>query len=83
MKKFIVQTACAQMPGNCWGQYRRIGVLEVEEGVERVAMISERARGVLQVVRTWEACHVGKTARSAYHRALAEAEELALQLNRG
>jgi len=78
---FIVQHAAAQMPQSCWGIYRRVAVLEVEDGVERVAMISERARGVVRVVTTWERCNVGTSSRCAFARALTEAEELANALN--
>jgi len=77
---YIVQTAAAPMPNSCWGVYRRVAVLEVEPGVDHVAMISDRARGVRRVVRTWEARNVGTTPRCAYERALAEAESLAEHL---
>lgn len=80
---YIVQAASAKMPGSCWGQYARVAVLEVEEGVQAVSMISERARGVVRVVRTWERLNVGKTSRCAYAVARAEAEELARELNAG
>lgn len=69
------------MPASCRGRYRRIGLLEVEDGVEFVAMISERARGVLRIVKTWEKLSVGRTMKSAYGRALAEATRLADALN--
>jgi len=78
--KFIVMTSAAKMPQSCWGQYRRIGVLEIEAG-SSPTMISERARGVVRVVETWEKLNVGKTARCAYQRALAEAEAMAAELN--
>jgi predicted secreted protein len=81
MSHYIVQTSAARMPGSCWGQYRRVAVLEVEDGLTRAAMISSRARGVRSVVQTWERCHVGTTSRGAYQRALAEAEALAARLN--
>src|SRR5271155_1024935 len=75
MSHYIVQTAAAQMPSSCKGRYRRVAVLEVLEGVERASMISERARDVIRVVATWEKLNVGTTPRSAYGRALAEAEQ--------
>lgn len=81
--KFIVQTAKATMPSSCrFGEYRRVAVLEVLAHMDRAAMISERARGVVQVAATWEKCSVGKTDRCAYARALADAEEVAARLNR-
>jgi len=80
---FIIQTAAAAIR-TCWGVYRRVAVLEVEVDAEGepvgVAMISERARGVVRIVETWEACNVGKVhrrggaGRCAYSRALVEAE---------
>lgn len=77
---YIVQTAAAAMPSSCWGTYRRVAVLEVEDGVDRAAMISARARGVIRVVATWERCNVGRTSRCAYERALSEAREMAAEL---
>jgi hypothetical protein len=60
---YIIQTAKACMPSSCWGSnhYRRVAVLEVEDGVMQVKMISSRARGVRRVVRTWERLFDGKT----------------------
>ena len=79
-RHYIIQCASAQMPSSCWGTYRRIAVLEVEPGLDKVSMISERARGCIRVVRTWEKLHCGKTERDAYSRARREAEELIEQL---
>jgi hypothetical protein len=77
MSKFIIKSSAACMPSSCkWGPYRRVAVLEVEDGVDSVKMISPRARGVIQVVRTWERLFVGKTDRCAYERALAHARSL-------
>jgi hypothetical protein len=80
MSHYIVQSAAACMPSSCRGTYRRVAVLEVEDDVERAAMISPRARGVIRVVRTWERRNVGRTSRCAYAIALAEAEALAAEL---
>ncbi|MFA6094168.1 MAG: hypothetical protein WC986_14615 [Elusimicrobiota bacterium] len=80
MKHFIVQSACAKMPASVKAPYRRIAVLEVEPGVESVKMISTHARGVVQVVATWEKLHAqGKV--TAYDRAMVEAEALCAKLN--
>jgi hypothetical protein len=57
---------------------KRIAVLEVEEGYTRVSMISERARGVIRVVKTWEHLRLGE---HGYTRARREAEGLAAELN--
>lgn len=79
--RYIVKTSSAKMPASCWGTYRRVAVLEVEPGA-KPAMISERARGVVRVVRTWEKCSDRGT-NTAFRRALREAEELARKLNAG
>ena len=81
MSNYIVKTAAASMPNSCWGVYRRVAVLEVQDGVTDVAMISSRARGVVSVVSTWEKLNVGQTSRCAYRRALAEAQQMASDLN--
>jgi hypothetical protein len=78
---YIVQTAAANMPNSCWGRYGRVAVLEVDSGLDSVSMISARARGCRRVVETWERRHIGSTDRSAFFRALAEAEALAAELN--
>ena len=80
MTHYIVQTAAAKMPTSCWGTSRRVAVLEVEDGVESVAMISERAKGVVRVVETWERLNVGTTDRCAYEMALAEAYAMITEL---
>lgn len=76
MSKLIIKSSCAKMPASCWGKYKRIGVLEVEDDTKKVAMISKRAKGVIRVVRTWENLNVGKGVRDAYSRALSEANDL-------
>lgn len=81
--KFVVKSSAARMPQSCWGTYRRVAVLEVVADALGPRMISERARGVVAVVRTWERRSVGSTARCAYQVALREAAELAAELNEG
>ena len=78
---YIIKTAAANMPASCWGRYARIAVLEVEAGIQDVSMISERARGCIQIVKTWEKLNVGSTERCAFSRAMAEAEALCAELN--
>ena len=80
MSQFIVQTAIASMPSSCKGYYRRVAVLEVEDGVTSVKMISPRAKGLVRIVATWEKCHAAGE-NTAYARALADAEEMAAALN--
>lgn len=80
---YIVMDKAACMPASCWGSYRRVAVVEIDEdfvGVPR--MISERAKGVRRIVRTWEKLHAGRTSRSVYQQALAEANALAAELNK-
>lgn len=72
--KYIIKISAAKMPGSCWGIYRRIAILEVTADTESVKMISERARGVVRIVHTWEKLHVGHTARCAFQRALTDAK---------
>jgi len=81
--KFVVKSSAARMPPNCWGTYRRVAVLEVVTDAPGPRMISERARGVVTVVRTWERRSVGTTARCAYQVAMRDAAELAAKLNEG
>ena len=80
--KFMVMQANACMPGNCWGRYKRVAVVEIEDGFKgRPKMISRRARGVARVVALWDKQSVGKTARCAFRQALAAAEALCARLN--
>ena len=58
MDRFIVMTASARMPSSYRGAYRRVAVVETS-GVTEPKMISERARGCVRVVETWERCSVG------------------------
>jgi hypothetical protein len=82
--EFVVKTSSANMPSHCWGDYARVGVLEIDtEQTDDPKMISTHARGVVRVVQTWEKCNVGKTERCAFRRALAAAERLAEGLNNG
>lgn len=63
--ELVVVSAAAKMPGSCMGVYRRVAVVEVEAGT-RPAMISERARGVREVLQTWERRHAGRAWRLAH-----------------
>ncbi len=79
---FIIQTASANMPSSCNGRYSRIGLLEVDVDRNHVSMIAERARGVHQVVETWEKLSCGGP-QSAFAQAYLEALEIRDRLNRG
>ena len=83
MTHYITQTATAHMPTNCWGRYGKVGVLEVEDGIDRVSMISDRARGAIRVVEVWDRQFWGKSNRCAFAIACREAEALAASLNGG
>ena len=78
---FIVQTATAHMPPSVKHLYRRVAILEVDEGVEHVSMISARARGCHRVVALWDRLHVGATGQSAYRRTVAMADIVCAALN--
>ena len=80
---YVVKTASAKMPLSVLAPYRRVAVLEVDPSVTtRPRMISARAKGVVRIVETWERLSAppGST-RSAFARALSEAEALAADLN--
>jgi hypothetical protein len=81
MKYYILKISAAYMPSSCWGTYARIGLLELDGSGAAPAMISERARGVKRIVKTWEKLHVCRgqcspKRRCAFHRAMLEAEEM-------
>lgn len=79
---YIIRTSAAKMPAKVKAPYMRIALIEVEPGVESVSMISERARGVRRIVRTWERLHArGKD--TAYARAMVEAQAELAALNAG
>ena len=82
MEKYIVMTASTTPVSTCWGIYRRVAVVKLEDGFRGTPkMISIRARGVDEIIETWENRNVGSTPRCAYRRALAAAEDLAAELN--
>ena len=64
------------------GKYRHVAVIEVEDGVSHVRMISARARGVRRVVRVWERLYAGGSDRCAFAQAYAAAQQCADELNR-
>lgn len=76
-KVYLIQTSKAKMPGTCWGTYYNVAILEVDSILRRsVSMISNRARGVVEVYRHLGHHHVSKTTRDAYSRALREADSI-------
>lgn len=83
MSYFLVMTSSAQVKGLArkFGKYRNVAVVEVQSGFDRPKMISERARGMLRIVRHYGSCSVGSTERCQYAVAMKEAEELCARLN--
>ena len=82
--KFIVKVSLAKMPNNCWGAKNYVNIALIEtDGRSSVSMISERARGVRQIVRMEKGVHLGNTARSAGFRFLKECEKDANAMNKG
>jgi hypothetical protein len=84
MTKYIVQSASASMPSSVKAPYRRVAILEVNDDLKGPAsMISTHSRDVVRIVATWERLHQGwnNGPRTAFARALADAETLALNLN--
>lgn len=78
---YIVKTSSAKMPASVKAQYRNVAIIEVDDNITDVSMISERAKGVKRIVRHYGPLHVGKTDRCAYRVALAEATAEAAVLN--
>jgi hypothetical protein len=81
-RTFIVMTASAKMPADCWGKYGRVAVVELEPGFTgSPKMISTHARGVKRIVTTWEKQFIGSSDRCAFERSCRQAQELADELN--
>lgn len=81
MTHYIVMTSSAHMPSSCMGRYKNVAIVEVENENTVPKMISERARGVVRIVRHYGPQSVGKTARCAFERALREARSECDHLN--
>ena len=89
MQEYIVMTAAAgSRPSWKWTHpRRRVAVVrrtaEYAEQDRVPKMISLRARGVREITIIDDFAFVGSTERCQYHRALAEAYDLAHELNSG
>ena len=82
MTRFIVMESKARMPAVVISPYARIAVVEIEPGFKGPPkMISERARGVVRIVKEWGPCYIGVTNRCAAAIARKEATDLARTLN--
>ena len=81
---FEVMDSAAAMPGNCWGRYRRVAVMEVpldSRGNSLApAYIDDRPKNCIRLVETWEKLNVGSTDRCAFEVAWSEAYSLALAM---
>lgn len=82
----IVVTKSASMPASCKGNYRKVAVIDVPYWLTwnenyQPAMISERCKDVLRIIRDYGPQSVGKTERCGYQRALASARQLATDYN--
>lgn len=81
MGHYIVMTSAAKMPQCCWGRYRNVAVVEVEDINVRPTMISMRALNVIRIVKHFGPQSVGKTKACAYERTLVEAYRMADAMN--
>ena len=83
---WIVMTSSAQMPTSVHARYRNVALVkltrEYAEAGKQPAMISSRARGV-ERLEHWGHHNVGKMVRSAYAKALAEAQAEVDKRNNG
>lgn len=73
MSQFVLIDSSARSKGK-WGEYRRLALLEVEDGYIP-KMISTRPKGVIRVVRDWGRLHA-RGVNTEYSRALTEATAL-------
>lgn len=74
--KYVILTSQAKMPSSCWGKYGRVAILEIKEGMKAPRIITDRAKSVIRIVRTWENRFCGKTNKSAFYKALEEAQKI-------
>ncbi len=82
--KYLIKTSRAKMPTSCWGgsKYYHVALLEVDDDVERVTMISPRARGVRRVVESIGPCYRGITDQCQYADAVRHLTQLKKDLER-
>jgi hypothetical protein len=78
--RYIVMRRAAKMPSSIKAPYARVGVVETDLQEGEPKMLSDRARGVVRIVRTWERLHA-RGVNTALARAIKEANTLAAQLN--
>ncbi len=82
MAPYIVLSKSAPTKGIArkYGNYRRVAVVKTD-GNTVPKMISERARGLVEIVVVWNSCNVGKTANCRYARRMENANNIAQVLN--
>lgn len=78
--EYVMKISCAKMPANCWGSYKNVAVMEVKKGT-KPRMISERANGVVRVVRVFGPSNVGTTSRCGHQQDILAAKILIDELN--
>lgn len=78
--KFVVIDSAANMPASVKSPYRHCAVIETD-GEHMPSRIDRRSRACVRIVRVWDRCNVGRMVRSAFRRALDEADALDARLN--
>lgn len=85
MARHIVMTASAKMPSRCKGRYGKVAVVQLDQHYTaknlRPKFIGDRAKGILRVVWQSGPQNMGSTERSAFWRAVRNAERYAEELN--
>jgi hypothetical protein len=84
IRRYIVMTSLVPMPPSCRGVYREVAVVETD-GLGIPIMISVDARHCVRVVKAWVRRHAGSHGgpKTAFGKAVIEAEDLATKLNAG
>lgn len=78
--RFIVMTAQAAMPRSCYGNYRKVAVVETD-GIHMPRQIHPNHNAVKRIVACFDRLNVGRTERSAYYVCLAKAKAIAAEMN--
>ena len=80
MAAWVVMTSTAKMPSSCWGRYRNIILVKVEDPENPPPRADRRIKAILQMHHLGP-YHVGLTDRDAYTKAYRSAVERAAKLN--
>lgn len=80
---YYVKVSAAQMPSNCYGKYKRVALVKIKNGSNRLPIrISPLDKSVDHILMLWDKVNVGITSRSAYSRVLTEAMSIKNRLNK-